>query len=217
MDTSGSVKGQTLELLIFTVKSLLDTLDDNDYVHVARFPPPEKPDENESTGETSSSSSSSESLAIVECFQSLVQATTQNKRLFTQAMQGLVPEGMAQFHQALKYAFDTMDKFDRDVEAESGDERGACCADSAVKGGCNKVIMVLTDAITDYPTELLNEKNKDKDVKIFTYAMGFAAKEKEKMKVKAKCLFHDDIQLIFLCVKDFWLAKYTNSFFFLSV
>ena len=61
VDTSGSVKGQTLELLVFAVKSLLDTLDDNDYVHVARFPPHEdQPDD---------------SLGIVNCFSSFVQVS----------------------------------------------------------------------------------------------------------------------------------------------
>jgi uncharacterized protein YegL len=34
IDTSGSIKGQTQEILNFAVHSLLDTLDDNDYVQV---------------------------------------------------------------------------------------------------------------------------------------------------------------------------------------
>ena len=61
VDTSGSVKGQTLELLVFAVKSLLDTLDDNDYVQVARFPPQEE--------------AKDDSLGIVGCFRDFVQVS----------------------------------------------------------------------------------------------------------------------------------------------
>ena len=173
VDTSGSVKGQTGELLTFAVKSLLDTFDDNDYVQVARFP--EAPSEDDDD--------SSKPLNIVECFQGLVRATTSNKRLFADKLNSLVPHGMANFNQAFKYAFDTLDRFDAEVQRATDNELGACCSKYA-NSRCNKMIMVLTDALTDSPDKLLAQRNADKRVKIFTYAMGFAAKEKEKLKVR---------------------------------
>ena len=180
MDTSGSVKGQTAELLSFAVKSLLDTFGADDYVQVARFPPPEPVDN--ADDDDGSGTSESESLAIVECFPDLVRATTSNKRLFADKLASLQPYGMANFNQAFKYAFDTLDKFDDMVEREKDKELGACCPKYA-NSRCHKMIMVLTDALTDSPSKLLAEKNADKNVKIFTYAMGFAAKEKKKLKV----------------------------------
>ena len=114
------------------------------------------------------------------------QATTQNKRLFASALGNLDPQGMAHFGTAFKYAFDTFDRFDRDVKAQAdrtGDQQSACDPDAPPGAACNKVIMVLTDAMADYPVDLIRRRNKDKRIKIFTYAMGFAAREKENMKV----------------------------------
>ena len=180
VDTSGSVKGQTLELLIFAVKSLLDTLDSNDFVQVARFPPPNVDPDDASTRD----SAQTESLAIVDCFQDLVQATSANKKLFFDALNGLEPYGMANFKTAFTYAFDTLHRFDQKVEDEAGNGLGACCPNRPNDSRCNKMIMVLTDAITDDPTELLNQRNEDKSVKVFTYAVGLASKDRDKLQVR---------------------------------
>jgi len=166
IDTSGSVMGQTLELIKFTVKALLDTLDDNDYVQVAQFPGPE-------TSGNNDAHKHNDPQPIVSCFKEFVQATTRNKLQFETALDELIPNGMTDFEKAFNFTFDAFKFFENSAKAGAYGERG---------GRCNKLLMVLTDEVTDYPKGMISEKNKDKDVRIFTYGMGLDV-SKSKMDV----------------------------------
>lgn len=74
-----------------TVKSILDTLSNNDYVNIMNY-----------TDKTN---------YLVPCFQEmLVQATKENIQLFSEAVDSLDPEGKTQLGQALEVAFNLLAK-----------------------------------------------------------------------------------------------------------
>lgn len=134
-----------------TIKSILDTFSNNDFVNIYLFSNGTRP--------------------MVECFDgSLVQATPENIEVFNQAAKYMKQQGYtneANVTNALQLAFGLLKKY-RDIRE---------CADSAL--GCNQAIMFITDGVVSSFTETLKVLNKDdaknethKPVRIFSYLLG---------------------------------------------
>ncbi|XP_053376800.1 voltage-dependent calcium channel subunit alpha-2/delta-2-like [Mercenaria mercenaria] len=104
IDTSGSVYGQALELIKVAVKSLLDTLGENDFVNIAHF--------------------SKEAHNVSKCFNgSFVQANYRNKKKLIEEVDTIQAEGMANYNAGLTFAFEQFIK----LKNETNGRRGADC------------------------------------------------------------------------------------------
>ncbi|XP_013411926.1 voltage-dependent calcium channel subunit alpha-2/delta-1 [Lingula anatina] len=154
VDTSGSTTGEALQLMKETVKQLLETLGENDFVAVANY---SKTEEIQDTVRY-----------VSECFQGFVQATHRNKQVLKEAVMDLQASGMAKWEDALEFAFKAFKEFEQDEKNSSMNNVGA---------DCNRIIMVLTDGATakDEAATVLNRENPDKRIRIFTYAIGKTA------------------------------------------
>ncbi|XP_061187706.1 voltage-dependent calcium channel subunit alpha-2/delta-2-like isoform X2 [Saccostrea echinata] len=99
IDTSGSVVGQSLQLMIVAVKSILDTLGENDFVQIVKF---------------------ADKAETVGCMKGFVQANYRNKKYLSRVVGNLSAENMANISKGLEYAFDQFDKFENSTEAGVG-------------------------------------------------------------------------------------------------
>ncbi|KAK6175495.1 hypothetical protein SNE40_013950 [Patella caerulea] len=148
IDTSGSTHGQALQLMKVAVKSILDTLGENDFVNIASF--------------------SQEVSFVGHCFNhsSFVQANYRNKKKLARDVDQLKAHGMADFKVGLRFAFEQFELFEKN-NSKSG-----------IGATCNKVIMLLTDGGTDNAEEIFkeynwsNNKSVKAEVRVFTYAVG---------------------------------------------
>ncbi|XP_060063810.1 voltage-dependent calcium channel subunit alpha-2/delta-2-like [Ylistrum balloti] len=149
IDRSGSVHGKTLQLVKVAVKSILDTLGENDFVQIIMF---------------------STEADYVSCFKTFVQANYRNKKLLGKAVDNLTAKGMANFKVGLNFAFEQFEKF----EAKFQDRNRSSAGEGA---DCNKMIMLLTDGGTDMAEEVFKERNwgRDRMIRVFTYAVGQTA------------------------------------------
>ncbi|XP_046583108.1 LOW QUALITY PROTEIN: voltage-dependent calcium channel subunit alpha-2/delta-2-like [Haliotis rubra] len=146
IDTSGSTHGQALQLMKVAVKSILDTLGENDFVNIAAF--------------------SSDAQFVSRCFNHtpFVQATYRNKQKLSNDVNNLLANGMANFEVGLKFAFEQFESVRNETSMDPDQQNGA---------SCNKVIMLLTDGGTDNAEEVFKEYNwPNKTVRVFTYAVG---------------------------------------------
>ncbi|XP_071083226.1 voltage-dependent calcium channel subunit alpha-2/delta-2-like isoform X4 [Haliotis cracherodii] len=147
IDKSGSTHGQALQLMKVAVKSILDTLGENDFVNIAAF--------------------SSDAQFVSQCFNHtpFVQATYRNKQKLSNDVNDLSANGMANFEVGLKFAFEQFENFERNETNPDLDQHNGA--------SCNKVIMLLTDGGTDNAEEVFKEYNwPNKTVRVFTYAVG---------------------------------------------
>ncbi|XP_021347654.1 voltage-dependent calcium channel subunit alpha-2/delta-2-like isoform X2 [Mizuhopecten yessoensis] len=149
IDRSGSVHGKTLQLVKVAVKSILDTLGENDFVQIIMF---------------------STEADYVSCFKTFVQANYRNKKLLGKAVDALTANGMANFKVGLNFAFEQFEKF----EDKFADMNRSSAGEGA---DCNKMIMLLTDGGTDMAEEVFKERNwgRDRMIRVFTYAVGQTA------------------------------------------
>ncbi|XP_056000788.1 voltage-dependent calcium channel subunit alpha-2/delta-2-like isoform X3 [Ostrea edulis] len=99
IDTSGSVVGQSLQLMIVAVKSILDTLGENDFVQIVKF---------------------SNKAETVGCMQGFVQANYRNKKYLSSVVDNLEANNMANISKGLEYAFNQFDAFENSTEAGVG-------------------------------------------------------------------------------------------------
>lgn len=108
------MSGLTLKLMKTSVCEMLDTLSDDDYVNVASVsakaaggqewialtgPVPSPP---------SLSLQFNEKAQPVSCFTHLVQANVRNKKVFKEAVQGMVAKGTTGYKAGFEYAFDQL-------------------------------------------------------------------------------------------------------------
>ncbi|CAG5128291.1 unnamed protein product, partial [Candidula unifasciata] len=144
IDTSGSTHGQSLQLMQNSVKSILDTLGENDYVNIVAF--------------------SEQANFASRCFNhtAFVQANYRNKLRLMKDIDKLLASGQTDFSEAIRFAFEKFKEFSDN--ASNTDSIGA---------NCNKVIMLLTDGGTDTAEEVFEKYNwPNKTVRVFTYAVG---------------------------------------------
>ncbi|XP_069101674.1 voltage-dependent calcium channel subunit alpha-2/delta-2-like isoform X2 [Argopecten irradians] len=157
IDRSGSVHGKTLQLVKVAVKSILDTLGENDFVQIIMF---------------------STEADYVSCFKTFVQANYRNKKLLGKAVDDLTARGMANFKVGLNFAFEQFEKFEAKFQ---GQNRSSAAGEGA---DCNKMIMLLTDGGSDMAEEVFKERNwgRDRMIRVFTYAVGQTANSVKEIK-----------------------------------
>ncbi|GFO07404.1 voltage-dependent calcium channel subunit alpha-2/delta-2-like [Plakobranchus ocellatus] len=146
IDKSGSTHGQSLQLMQNAVKSILDTLGENDFVNIVQF--------------------AEEASFVSRCFNHtpFVQANYRNKKQLERDVDRLEASGQADFSSALKFAFEKFQEFSANDTGEEKKNIGA---------NCNKVIMLLTDGGTDNAEHIFKMYNwPNKTVRVFTYAVG---------------------------------------------
>nr|KAG5695029.1 hypothetical protein BaRGS_015853 [Batillaria attramentaria] len=145
IDKSGSTHGQALQLMKNAVKSILDTLGENDFVNIVSF--------------------AQEAEFVSKCFNhtAFVQANYRNKKQLEKDVDELVAGGQAEYKVGLRFAFEKFEEF-ANSSRNREDNMGA---------NCNKVIILLTDGGTDNAEEVFKEYNwPHKSVRVFTYAIG---------------------------------------------
>ncbi|CAK6435870.1 unnamed protein product [Pipistrellus nathusii] len=134
VDVSGSVSGLTLKLMKTSVCEMLDTLSDDDYVNVASF---------------------NEKAQPVSCFTHLVQANVRNKKVFKEAVQGMVAKGTTGYKAGFEYAFDQLQN------------------SNISRANCNKMIMMFTDGGEDRVQDVFEKYNwPNRTVRVFTFSVG---------------------------------------------
>ncbi|XP_028034568.1 voltage-dependent calcium channel subunit alpha-2/delta-4-like isoform X1 [Bombyx mandarina] len=156
-DISGSMTGFKNYVARRTLRSLLDTLSNNDYVNVYKF--------NDTVTE------------VVKCFKGLVQATPENLKTITATLEPFVDAeghlkpnvplaGNANLTAAFVKAFDTLK------------ERRKQCNVSSTQG-CNQLIMVITDYVAGNLSDVFEKYNRVvvngktyTPVRVFTYLIG---------------------------------------------
>lgn len=142
IDKSGSVHGQTIDIMKIAVKALIRTLSEDDYVNVAWF--------------------NNEVNWVVPCLDSLVPATSQNKRVLLDAVDRLHESNLTSYETALEFAYDAFQRFSESREPWEG-------------SNCHKAIMFFSDGGTEWPQELsghlCNETTED-CVRLFTFGCG---------------------------------------------
>jgi hypothetical protein len=100
LDTSGSMHGQSFDIMKIAAKTLLNTLGENDYVNVASF--------------------SLNVSWVTPCLEGLVQANARNKRLLFDGIDQLADRNIASYSKALEFAYTELEVYDRDKEKYEG-------------------------------------------------------------------------------------------------
>lgn len=154
LDNSGSMKGYRNYIAQLTIKSLLDTFSNNDFVNIFNY--------------------SNTVKELVPCFKDmLVQATPENIRVFNEEVKGLEPEGYANVSLALEAAFELLEMY-RDIRKCNESSQGCNQAIMLVTDG---VAGNVTEVFEKY--NWYRNDSKAFPVRIFTYLLG-----KEVTKVK---------------------------------
>ncbi|KAL8582549.1 hypothetical protein ACOMHN_063147 [Nucella lapillus] len=145
IDTSGSTHGQALQLMKNAVKSILDTLGENDFVNIVEF--------------------NQEADFVSDCFNhtAFVQANYRNKKQLEKDVEELKAQGQADYQVGLRFAFQKFKEFSQNRSD----------GEISVGANCNKVIILLTDGGTDNAEDVFEQYNwPNKTVRVFTYAVG---------------------------------------------
>ncbi|GFS40627.1 hypothetical protein NPIL_3371 [Nephila pilipes] len=90
MDSSGSMHGQTMEIMKIAVKTLLTTLGENDFVNIISF---------------------NSTAKWISCFDTLVQANRRNKQILSKSIDGIEDGNMAKLSLGLEFAFKAFAQF----------------------------------------------------------------------------------------------------------
>lgn len=148
LDNSGSMFGFRNFIAQLTIKSLLDTLSNNDFLNIYIY--------------------SENVTELVPCFNdTLVQATPENKEVFNSFVKELHPEGYANVTKAYVKAFDLLSKY-RDIrkcnESSSGCNQAIMLITDGVPGN--------TTEIFDKYNWLESANGTKVPVRIFTYLLG---------------------------------------------
>ncbi|KAK4015396.1 hypothetical protein OUZ56_030377 [Daphnia magna] len=147
IDVSGSIHGPTFEILKITVKRLLGTLTQHDYFNVLQF---------------------NETVAwLLPCSESLMPATTRNKRLIYQALDHTVPSGKASFANALNFTYHYILELD--------DSRNSKQTSGSDSSNCHLAVVLISDGGTEFPAdqvEMITNNSVTRQTRLFTLAVG---------------------------------------------
>lgn len=154
LDNSGSMTGYRFYIAQLTIKALLDTFSNNDFINIFNY--------------------SKTTEEVIPCFKDiLVQATPENIEAFNDAVAELQPEGYANVTVALEKAFKLLAKY-REIrkcnESSTGCNQAIMLVTDGVPGNA-------TDIFEKY--NWFGNDSKSYPVRIFTYLLG-----KEVTKVK---------------------------------
>lgn len=161
LDLSGSMAGQKLSILRLASLSLLETLQENDFVNIVAVYEGEpvmlcqlKKD---------GSRIPNDDMLTTECSRQLLQATAQNKKFLQQFIpQNTFAKGIAKASTGFQLAIDVL-KDSREKQNFSS-------------SNCTQAIVLFTDGMEDSQYELskeiFNKENKDKKIHVFTYLVG---------------------------------------------
>jgi voltage-dependent calcium channel alpha-2/delta-4 len=147
LDNSGSMTGYRNYIAQYTIKSLLDTFSNNDFVNIFNY--------------------SATTEELIPCFKDmLVQATPENIEVFNNAVTDLKPDGYANVTSALEKAFQLLEKY-RHIrkcnESTTGCNQAIMLVTDGVPGNATEVFETynwFANDSTSYP------------VRIFTYLLG---------------------------------------------
>ena len=92
LNRSGSMHGQSFDIMKLAAKTLLNTLGENDFVNVARF--------------------AKNVTWVTPCLTTLVQANARNKRLLFDGIDTLVDHHVASYSRALEIAYTAFEDFE---------------------------------------------------------------------------------------------------------
>ncbi|XP_040580279.1 voltage-dependent calcium channel subunit alpha-2/delta-2 isoform X4 [Lepeophtheirus salmonis] len=142
LDTSGSMHGQSFDIMKLAAKMLINTLGEDDYFNVASF------DRNVSW--------------VTPCLDTLVQANSRNKRLIFDGIDQLEARYIASYTDGLNFAYDNFEQFERTKEEEEGAE-----CHKLVMVFSDGGTIYPEKVINYYRNQTLTE-----NVRIFSYAVG---------------------------------------------
>merc|ERR1711892_1010726 len=143
LDVSGSMTGLRKEIAKHVVMNIMETLSEDDYLTVLKF--------------------ADETTPLVPCFTNadgeaeLVQATNENIAIFTEAVNKIETQEIANFSSALISAFDLHNRYKLSKEASES----------------NKAIMLVTDGVPyTYETIFQEHNQPNREIRVFTYLIG---------------------------------------------
>jgi len=143
LDVSGSMTGLRKEIAKHVVLNIMETLSEDDYLTVLTF--------------------ADETTPLVKCFTNaddepeLVQATTENIAIFTEAVNQIETQEIANFSAALTAAFDLHNRYKTLKEGSDS----------------NKAIMLVTDGVPyTYETIFQEHNQPNREIRMFTYLIG---------------------------------------------
>ncbi|XP_059488918.1 voltage-dependent calcium channel subunit alpha-2/delta-2-like isoform X2 [Neocloeon triangulifer] len=142
IDTSGSVHGQTFDIMKIAVKAMLHTLGENDYVNVAWF--------------------NNEVDWVAPCLSTLVPATSHNKRLMFDAVDQLQEGNYTSYSAALEFAYEAFRQFEENKQPWEGSNCHKVImffTDGGTEWPEEVILKYQSDNVT-------------RNVRIFTYASG---------------------------------------------
>ena len=141
VDLSGSIVGTPFKIVKLAIKSLIDTLQQNDFFNVVYH-------------------RDKKTSQLVDCFDKLVQATQNNKQLFSKQVDKLLkPYGEADVYELLKRSLTILDSSD---------------GDDLTSANCSKVVMLISDGMEeDSKITNLFDSYSHLNVVVFTYFIGF--------------------------------------------
>ncbi|PFX31255.1 Voltage-dependent calcium channel subunit alpha-2/delta-1 [Stylophora pistillata] len=156
LDLSGSMAGQKLSILKLAALSLLETLQENDFVNIVAVYKGApvmlcQLKKNKEIGKSSE-----------KCSKQLLQATTQNKKFLQQFIpHNTFAMGIANASSGFQLAIDVL-KDSREKNYSSSD--------------CTQAIILFTDGMEESQfkesTKIFNKENKEKKIHVFTYLVG---------------------------------------------
>lgn len=172
LDLSGRMAGQKLAIVKLAAMSLLETLQENDFVNIVLLYSNKNDEKNDDkvepclvcqvldTSDENLIDRNQDNKAKNCSF--LLQATQQNKKYLKNFVPKLKARGMAAFDDGFRFAFDLL---------KDSKDNG-----NTTSSGCSQSIILFTDGIEESQAQLtrdaLKEKNADKKIRVFTYLVG---------------------------------------------
>ncbi|XP_060558029.1 voltage-dependent calcium channel subunit alpha-2/delta-3-like isoform X2 [Ruditapes philippinarum] len=143
LDSSGSMKGSRMVIARSTVKAILNTLDDDDYFNIIRF---------------------SDTIEYLDsCFtETMMPATTQNKRRLQETVDRVRANNTANFKVAFDKAYDLLNNQERMKRGGGGKL-------------CNMAILLITDGVPEHYDRVFNHWTHNFTAittRVFTFLIG---------------------------------------------